>query len=87
MSLIPLPTSKCLVLQAPKLLFSIIRLKLKPGFPGPAGTSTSFGCLHVKHRKREPKGVHEQLEGFNRNLRPKATVANNNNLAPKYSCG
>ena len=39
-------------------------------------------CHHVKHRKREPEGVHGQLEGFNRNFRPKAAVANNNNLAP-----
>ena len=42
---------------------------------------------HVKHRKREPEGVHGQLEGFNRNLRPKAAVANNNHLAPKFSAG
>ena len=39
-------------------------------------------CHHVKHRKREPEGVHGQLEGCNRNLRSKAAVANNNNLAP-----
>ena len=39
------------------------------------------------HRKREPEGVHGQLEGFNRNLRPKAAVANNNHLAPNYSRG
>ena len=38
-------------------------------------------------RKREPEGVHGQLEGFNRNLRPKAAVANNNHLAPKFSGG
>ena len=31
--------------------------------------------FHVKHRKREPEGVHGQLEGSNRNLRPKAAVA------------
>ena len=31
--------------------------------------------LHVKHRKWEPEGVHGQLEGCNRNLRPKAAVA------------
>ena len=31
--------------------------------------------FHVKHRKREPQGVHGQLEGCNRNLRPKAAVA------------
>ena len=30
---------------------------------------------YVKHRKREPEGVHGQLEGCNRNLRPKAAVA------------
>ena len=42
---------------------------------------------HVKHRKREPEGVHGQLEGFNRNLRPQAAVANNNNLAPNFSSG
>ena len=30
--------------------------------------------LHVKHRKREPEGVHGQLEGCNRNLWPKAAV-------------
>ena len=30
---------------------------------------------HVKHQKREPEGVHRQLEGCNRNLRPKAAVA------------
>ena len=42
---------------------------------------------HVKHGKREPEGVHGQLEGFNRNLRPQAAVANNNNLAPNFSSG
>ena len=42
---------------------------------------------HVKHGKREPEGVHGQLEGFNRNLRPQAAVANNNHLAPKFSSG
>ena len=31
---------------------------------------------------REPGGVHTQLEGCNRNLRPKAAVANKSNLAP-----
>ena len=31
--------------------------------------------FHVKQRKREPEGVHGQLEGCNRNLRPKAAVA------------
>ena len=31
--------------------------------------------FHVKRRKREPEGVHGQLEGCNRNLRPKAAVA------------
>ena len=41
-------------------------------------------CHHVKHRKWEPEGVHGQLDGCNRNLRPKAAVANNNHLAPKY---
>ena len=32
-------------------------------------------CHHVKHRKWEPECVHGQLEGCNRNLRPKAAVA------------
>ena len=32
--------------------------------------------FHVKHRKREPEGVHGQLEGCNRKMRPKAAVAN-----------
>ena len=33
-------------------------------------------CLHLKHLKREPEGVHTwQIEGCNRNLRPKAAVA------------
>ena len=36
---------------------------------------TNLSLLHVKHRKREPEGVHGQLEGCNRNLRPKAAVA------------
>ena len=31
--------------------------------------------LHVKHQKREPESVYGQLEGCNRKLRPKATVA------------
>ena len=31
--------------------------------------------FHVNHRKREPEGVHGQLEGRNRNVRPKAPVA------------
>ena len=31
--------------------------------------------FHVKHRTREPEGVHGQIEGCNRNLRPKAAVA------------
>ena len=31
--------------------------------------------FHVKHWKREPEGVHGQLEGCNRNLRPKAALA------------
>ena len=44
-------------------------------------------CHHVKHRKREPEGVHGQLEGCNRNLRSKAAVANNNHMAPKVSGG
>ena len=35
--------------------------------------ATTF--FHVKHWKREPEGVHGQLEGCNRNLRPKAAVA------------
>ena len=31
--------------------------------------------FHLKHRKREPEGVHRQLDnGCNRNLRPKAAV-------------
>ena len=35
-----------------------------------------FVCLHLKHRKWEPKGVHAwQTEGCNRYLRPKAAVA------------
>ena len=32
-------------------------------------------CRHAKHRKWEPEGVHGQLEGCNRNLRPQAAVA------------
>ena len=44
-------------------------------------------CRHAKHRKWEPEGVHGQLEGCNRNLRPKAAGANNNYLAPKYCLG
>ena len=28
----------------------------------------------VKHRKPEPEGVHGQLDGCNRDLRPKAAV-------------
>ena len=35
--------------------------------------ATTF--FHVKHRKCEPEGVHGQLDGCNRNLRPKAAVA------------
>ena len=31
--------------------------------------------FHVKHRKREPEGVHGQLEGCNRKMRPKVAVA------------
>ena len=31
--------------------------------------------LNVKHRTREPEGVHVQVEGFNRNLWLKAAVA------------
>ena len=38
-------------------------------------SSTAAEGLHVKHRKWEPEGVHGQLEGCNRNLRPKAAVA------------
>ena len=35
-----------------------------------------FVCLHLKHRKREPDGVHAwQIEGCYRNLRPKVAVA------------
>ena len=33
-------------------------------------------CHHAKHRKREPGGVHGQLEGCNRNLLPRAAVEN-----------
>ena len=40
---------------------------------------------YVKQRKRETEGVHGQLEGCNRNSRPKAAVANNNHLALKFS--
>ena len=43
--------------------------------------------VDVKHRKREPEGVHGQLEGFNRDLWSQAAVANNNHLAAKYSRG
>ena len=32
--------------------------------------------FHVKHLKWEPEGLRGQLEGCNRNLRSKATVAN-----------
>ena len=46
-----------------------------------------FSFLHVKHREWEPEGVHGQLEGCNRNSRPKAAVANNNHLPPKSSAG
>ena len=35
-------------------------------------TTTFF---NVKYRKREPEGVHVQLEGCNRKLWPKAAVA------------
>ena len=38
-------------------------------------SSTEFYRFHVKHRKWEPEVVHGQLEGCNRNLRPKAAVA------------
>ena len=31
--------------------------------------------FHVKHRKRQPEGVHRQLVVCNRNLRSKAAVA------------
>ena len=31
--------------------------------------------FHVKHWKPKPEGIHGQLEGCNRNLRPKAAVA------------
>ena len=53
------------------------------------GSYIAFGCylFHVKHRKREPEGLHGQLEDCNRTLRPKAAVANNNHLAPNYSRG
>ena len=30
---------------------------------------------YIKHRKREPEGVPGQLEGCNRDLRPKAAAA------------
>ena len=36
------------------------------------------------HRKQEPEGVDAQLEGCNRNLRPKVAVTNNNHLAPFF---
>ena len=39
------------------------------------------------HYLPEQEGVQGQLEGCNRNLRPKAAGANNNYLAPKYSLG
>ena len=40
-------------------------------------SSLHFVCLHLKHRKWEPEGVHAwQIEGCNRYLRPKAAVAN-----------
>ena len=45
----------------------------------------NFYSVHANHRKWEPEGVHRPLEGCNRNLRPKAAVANNNHLAPKFS--
>ena len=38
-------------------------------------------------RKLESEGVHGLLEGFNRNSRPQAAVANNNHLAQKFSGG
>ena len=50
-------------------------------------SSTEFLGFHVKHQKREPEDVHGQIEGCNRNLRPKAAVANNNHPAPKFSGG
>ena len=34
-----------------------------------------FKICSVKHQKREPEGVHGELEGCNRNLWPKAAVA------------
>ena len=38
--------------------------------------SLHFVCLYLKQRKREPEGVHAwQIEGCNRNLRPKVAVA------------
>ena len=46
-----------------------------------------FYSAHANNWKREPEGVHGQLEGFNRNLRPKDAVAHNNHLAPKCSDG
>ena len=49
--------------------------------------SPYFVCLHLKHRKREPVGVHGTARGFNRKLRQQAAVANNNHLAPKFSSG
>ena len=38
-------------------------------------SSTAAEGLHIKHRKWEPERVYGQLEGCNRNLRPKAAVA------------
>ena len=39
---------------------------------------------HVKHRKREPEGVHGQLEGCNKKLRPKAVLKNTAALWQRY---
>ena len=50
-------------------IFLIFGIKLNPG------TSNSFGCNHVKHRKWEPECVHGQLEGCQRSLRWKAAMA------------
>ena len=54
----------------------------KPTVPSSDPTSGAlfeffFNCcfVHVNHRKWEPEGVHGQLEGCNRNLRPQAAVA------------
>ena len=37
--------------------------------------SSDNAFLLIKHRKQDPEDVHRQLEGCNRNLRPKVAVA------------